>query len=827
MNRKPFYTFAAMAALVVGLSLLATPVHAQGGSRGAKNPFAAPDATVHYAPDRQYDLLDVAMEIVVDYPNRTIAGKTVNTLAALRDGTTSLKFHANPDTKIEGVELNGEAATYTRVDDGIEVSTPPTTAGQKAVVTIHYHLKSSEMKAPGGSGFHWLDQQKNEPSKVGFWTNGEPDQRRDWAPTWDYPNDFATSKSTCTVPADWDVIGNGVKVSDELSADKKTRTVVWKLAIPHATYLFSLCAGPFDIKRDDWKGVDLWYVVPRGKGKMIDYTFEHTKDMMGFFSDTLGYKYPWPKYAQDCTYEFPGGQENVTATTLGQAFLTDVRTENHNMDGLNSHELGHQWFGDTVSCKDWGQIWLNESFATFMQAIYFEHSRGLNSYQQELEQDSQGYFKESLRYKRPLATNFYSSPMVMFDQHSYPKGAVLIHSLRRMLGDKPFYAGLSRYLWTHQHTPVETADLQKEMTEATGVDCAPWFNQWILKPGHPVIDYSWTYDEAQKQVVVHVKQTQDTSGGVPIYDIAAKVGLLHDGVVRKDIHLNAADQEFRIDAATKPNAVVFDPDHDFMREIPKQPWSAAELPAVLKFAPNCIDRTEAMKRMLEKEPTDAAVNLAVEALKADQGPFPAFTDLKLLADLKRPDLREFFEGQLRAECYVRRTAAVKALGMLPQDAAGTDRLKGLINDVQPYSVVAEAIKALGEQSYASSADLIEQQARTSESAAIRAASFEAMAKGGSTQVTDLIFAATDDSNPESVRTAGFNALAFVKSDDPRFLPAMKRGLFSRNFGVLQVLLQLATEKKLKAVIPILEELKVAIPQGAGFFNEAITKINQP
>ncbi len=826
MIRKPFRTLAALAAAIAFSGLIVTTSAAQGGSRGVKDPFSAPNATVHYAPDRMYDLKNIDVVVNVDYPNRTVTGKTTSTLTPLQDGLTMLKFNAGGSTKIEGVELNGHFAQYKRVDDGIEVTCPPAKLGETMDVTIHYHLKKSELKPGDGGGFHWLDESKGEPSKKGFWTNGETDENRDWAPTWDYPNDFATSQTTCTVPADWDVVGNGVKLSDKVSDDKKTRTVVWKMDIPHATYLFSLMAGPLDIKKDKWRGVDLWYVVPRGKGNLIDYTFEDTKDMLSFYSDTLGYKYPWPKYAQDCTYEFGGGQENVSATTLGQDFLTDKRAGIHSMDSLNSHEMGHQWFGDTVTCKDWGQIWLNESFATFMQMMYFEHSRGIYAYQNEIEQNSQGYIDESHRYRRPMATNFYQEPGVMFDQHTYPKGGVLLHSLRRMLGDKPFFAGLHRYLENHQHSPVETGMLCEDMTEASGINCHPWFDQWILKPGHPIFDWSWTYDDAKKEVVVHVKQTQDLTGGVPIYDIAAKVALVHGGVERKDIHLNAADQEFRIASASKPDAVVFDPDHDFMREIPKQPWAREELIAVAKYAPCCTDKVDAMRKLLTDKPSDAEVHAAVEILKSDQGPFPAIAGYKSLMELKREDLRSFFESELSHECYGRKTDATQALGLLSSEPAENQRLRALIDDKQPYAVVAEAIRALGKLDYAGSRSLIEAQAKTSMNSNIRAAALGAMVDTNAPNVAELIFAAAAEDNPSEVRIAGFRALSTFKGSDPRIVEVLRSGLKNRNFQLLAAVLQVIGERKVKELIPDIEQLKKDIPQGAGFFQETIDAINK-
>lgn len=842
-------TITRITVLAAALAALALPGSglAQGGSRGAKNPFSAPDATIHYAPDKMYNLDHLYLELNVDSASRHVAGYVENTVYVIRDGTTQLRFNAGDGIKIESVDQDGHPAQYTRDSEGILVDMPPAHAGQKSVVTIHYHFDGQQ------PGWHWNDPVKNDPSKTGFWTNGETEEARNWGPTWDYPNNFCTSETKTTVPADWEVVSNGDLVSDVLSPDKKTRTVDWKMDQRHATYLTSLIAGPFDIKKETWRDMPLWYVVPRGKGGKIDYTFGHTKDMLSFQSDIIGVRYPWTKYAQDCTYDFGGGQENVTCTTLGQDFLTDPREGYYTMDSLNSHEMGHQWFGDYVTCKDWGQIWLNESFATFMQMAYQLHSQGINWFQRELERNSQGYFDEAKRYRRPLATNFYSNPGVMFDQHTYPKGGVLVHSLRRFLGDKPFYAGLKLYLNTHHNSPVETADLCEAMTQASGINCHPWFDQWILKPGHPVIDYSWTYDDAKKQVVVHVKQTQDLSGGVPIYDIPAKVGLLYENpthgpvddsrptdlelgkieaasrssahVNRIPIHLDQADQEFRLDVERKPDAVVFDPDHDFCREIPKQPWAADELPAVFKYAPNCVDRQNAMDQLLAGKPNEDTIQMIANVLKGDKGLFPAIEDDSKLVALKDPELKGFFESELSHESLERRVSAVNGLGALASTPDDFSRIRTALSDREPYRVVAAAIGVLGEKDFANSEAMIEQQAKSSDQQDIRGAALSALASHDAPGAADLVFASMADTEPDAVQSAGLQALGSLKGNDPRIVDALRTVLKSSNFRMQFSAIQIVGQRKLVQLKPELEDIKKRQPFFAQFVDQALAKLS--
>lgn len=795
---------------------------AQGGSRGAKNPFSAPDATIHYAPDRTYDLQNLSLDFVLDYPDRLLTATAVNTLSPLRDGITELRFHANPHILIDSVQLNGVDDHYTRDDEGILVDCKPSKAGEKDVVTVKYHFKGSH------GGWHWNEPKKNDPSKVGAWTNGETADTRDWAVTWDYPNDFTSTETRTTVPADWEVISNGALISDTVSDDKKTRTVYWKMTQPHATYLTSLVAGPFDIKKDDWRGMPLYYVVPRGKGKLIDYTFEDTKDMLSFYSDNLGVRYPWPKYAQDCEYDFGGGQENVSCTTLGEAFLTDPRAGYHEMDSLNSHEMAHQWFGDYVTCKDWGQIWLNESFAVFMEMSYMEHSTGKNAAQREFEQNSQGYFQESRRYQRPIATNFYSNPGVMFDQHTYPKGGALLMSLRSMMGWKPFYSGLNLYIQRFHNGPAETNDLCEAMTDATGINMHPWFDQWILKPGHPVIDWSWTTDAKGRNLIVHIKQTQDTSKGAPIYDVPTKMGLLYSTgtTITYPFELNSADQTVTIPLESKPDAVVFDADQQFVREIPKQPWAPSELLTIALYAPNCVDRQQAFNALLQGSPSDADIAAIVKMLLADKGREPAINNTTSLAELKRPELRSFWLGELKHDSFVRRADAVRALSELPNDPATNSALTALVNDTTPYAEEAAAINALGTLDYADSKVMIKNEASKEENTAVRGAALRALLKNNEPGANDLVFASLDDMQPDSVQAAGISALALVKGDDDRVLVAVRGALKSRNFRLLQTVLQIVTERKMKEVIPDLEDIQKEIPRAAGFLQPIIDELKK-
>jgi aminopeptidase N len=596
---------------------------------------------------------------------------------------------------ISSIQVDGVEAKYRRDAKNLFIQTAPLKKGKPIKITIAYSAKNSKAQPFGGiGGFHWIEVGKTEnANRVGFWTQGETETNCEWAPTWDYPNDLATSSTKVTVQSDWDVVSNGVLVGTKTSTDKTRKTFHWKQTQPHATYLMTIVGGPLDIQRDKWQGVDLWYVVPKGMGYMIKDSFGNTKDMLDFFSTRLGVKYAWPKYAQNAMYDFGGGMENTSATTLGEGSLTEARDGYFRMDSLNSHELAHQWFGDLVTCKDWGDSWLNESFATYFEALYFEHSRGEVAFEWERADQLMAYLGEARRYKRPISTKLYPDGDAMFDSHTYPKGSLVLHSLRKMLGDEPFFAGLSAYLKQWRHTPVESAQLRRSMTEATGINVEAFWDQWFDKPGHPVLEYDWKHEGGELKLTV--KQTQDTKNGTPIYNMPMKVDLIakdgkHEIVT---VPVTKAEETFTIKAASRPGAVVLDPEHDYLCEMSSKRWTDEELPTILRYGLFAPDRNEALRRIMQT-PTSENVKVATEVVSADKGQHLTFRSMSSLAKAEGMDMYGFWLSRLDHVNFEARTSALDALSRMAPSPELTQKMRGFVNDKAPINMVTLAIATL-------------------------------------------------------------------------------------------------------------------------------------
>ncbi len=256
-----------------------------------------------------------------------------------------------------------------------------------------------------------------------------------------------------------------------------------------------------------------------------------------------------------------GGMENTSATTLFERALLDERAAlDVDMDALVAHELGHQWFGDLVTCREWSHAWLNEGFATYMEHVWKEHHEGRDAYFYNLEQDLDIYLAEaSGRYGRPVVENVWAAPIDVFDRHLYQKGGLVLHAIRQYLGDASFWRGLAFYLERHRGTSVETRDLMRALEDATGRSLEELFHQWIERPGHPALEVRVEHGDGVLKVGVTQTQAKGEKHGfhlrLPVVVVDA-----NGGTERHLLELQRRDETFALTAAERPAMVLVDPD---------------------------------------------------------------------------------------------------------------------------------------------------------------------------------------------------------------------------------------------------------------------------
>ena len=462
----------------LALLALATLAHAQDLPKQARD-------------RHEYDLLDVDWKLRFDFAKGSIAGDVTNTVAAGQDAPFLVFDCAN--LTVDRVTLDGKPTPF-KADGRVLAVASRAKKGAVQRVEIVYHGLPE-------AGIYFVPAARAFPAKTPIvYTQGEMEDNRYWLPTYDSPDDKATSRGTITVPKGWNVLSNGT-----LSMDKDAYT--WTLDKPHSTYLISMLAGPYTEVPDGKDPVPVSIWTPKGLEGWGRNAFGGTDAIIRFYGRLTGQPYPWSKYAQSAVADFMfGGMENVTCTTqtIGALFPDSVRGT-HDSTGLDAHELAHQWFGDFVTTPRWDDIWINEGWASFLPPFWAREKVGEDEYALE-RYDTLEAAKGAMlgNPSRSMVWSGWTVPMQMFDGYAYPGGAARMFALMNMVGEPAFWKATKEYLATHAYQNVDTAEFFRSYSKSLGRDLSTFETQWFRTPSVPP-----TVEVRRKDGHVTLHQTQD------------------------------------------------------------------------------------------------------------------------------------------------------------------------------------------------------------------------------------------------------------------------------------------------------------------------------
>jgi aminopeptidase N len=630
--------------------------------------FAFPGTRPRFAPDRVVDIEHIALRLSIDLEARGVAGEVRLSFRVIAPETTWVELDA-VELKILGVSLGGQPVEFRHDGRKLRVKLPSAQpAGAK------HHLDIEYRGAPR-RGLYFVAPDEGYPQKgVQVWSQGQDEDSRYWFPCFDAPHEKATSEVEVTIPAHLFAISNGSLLSDRVDGER--RTLHWRLESPHSCYLITLAVGDFTAIERRWRDLPVVYYVERGKEAAAERTLARTPQMLELFSQRFGVDYPYERYAQVFVSDFIfGGMENTSATTLTDTVLIDERASlDYDIDSLVAHELAHQWFGDLVTCRDWGEGWLNEGFATYSEYLWREHYEGRDAADLELEDWSDAYFGEDAgRYRRTIAIKHYDEPIDIFDHHLYDKGGRVLHMLRNALGDDAFFASARHYLTKHRHGSVESRDLARAVEEATGRVMDWFFSQWVIDgAGHPELDVSIRWDAERRAACVKVEQTQKVEGQTPQFRLPTKVRFRVRGAdVDRTVEIVDRQHVFHFELEEEPTQAIFDPGKVILSRVKMEKAEALWLDELNGShsgsgggAALAADRIAAA-RVLGKKGSSAAVRALADALEHDG--FWAVREAAALAvaSSRNPWAAQVLLDALASERNPRaRRGVVRALGEL-------------------------------------------------------------------------------------------------------------------------------------------------------------------
>jgi len=560
-----------------------------------------PPWTKQERPARTYDVIHYTIKTRFDVPGQTVIGDETVTLKPLSSGFKSFELDAS-NMKIEAVSLSESNITlqWEQPPDKLAITLDrPYDPSDIIIVRIRYRAKPERglYFIPKGG----ISNNANWSKPAQIWTQGEPEENHHWFPCYDFPDDKATSEQYITTGADEIAISNGALLETINNADG-TRTFHWKMEHPHASYLVSLIVGNYAKLDGAYKNIPLEYYTYRGTEETARRTFEKTPEMMRLFGQKLDYEYPYNRYAQTIVASFIfGGMENITATTHSDSEILNGTTKDAQLaqENLISHELAHSWFGNLVTCKNWSELWLNEGFATFMEAVFREHEAGRDAYLEEMRSNASLYFLEDmLRYRRPIRYDRYGSAIDIFDSTVYKKGALVLHMLRETVGDEMFWKALHRYLEEFRYKPVETSDLQRVFEVTTNQQLGWFFDQWIYKAGFPELRVRSSYHAPTQMLTLEVTQTQSAEAMTPlVFRLPVEIELATStGKHTERIEIAQRSQRFTFKLDGKPLMIRFDKGARILKKL-DFPQPASMLKYQLIHSSDSIGRIEAAEAL--------------------------------------------------------------------------------------------------------------------------------------------------------------------------------------------------------------------------------------
>jgi aminopeptidase N len=655
-------------------------------------PFAPPGTRTNFTADRSLRVVHARLELDLDLPGRKLAGVATLTLASRRDGLAAFTLDA-VEMQIDGVSVDGQAATFDYDGERLRVTCArPYAREAELKAEIRYRCAPRR-------GLYFMGPDEGHPDRpLQCWTQGQDDDSRYYWPCIDHPIEKFSTEVICTAPAGLFVLSNGDLVERAPAASGRERWH-YRLDFPQPAYLVTLVCGPFAEVREraEKTGVDVHYFATPGREADARRSFARTPAMIDYFSERIGFPYPHKRYSQIAVPDFIfGGMENTSATTLTDLALVDERAAlDHDVDGLVSHELAHQWWGDLVTCREWSEGWLNEGFATYFEYVWREHAKGRDEADYELLSDTEGYLAEAGRYQRPVVCRQYEEPIHLFDAHLYDKGGRVLHMLRTAIGDGLFWQALRHYVSKHARGSVETRDLARALEEVSGRSFDEFLDRWIAKPGHPELECAWEWDEERKVGTLRVAQKQTVSAEAPLFKFDTLVRFEVEGRERDEaVSVADATHAFEFKLPARPTQVVFDPGDVILKTVkmekPRPLWRRQ-----LEAARLGIDRVTAAAALGGiAEP--ASVEALAGALAKEKFWAVRVAAARALGRMRRDDaLHALLVAFEDAHPKVRRAAAA-ALGEWRGDERAARALATRLQKGDPSVFVeAEAALALG------------------------------------------------------------------------------------------------------------------------------------
>ena len=475
-------------------------------------------------------LLDNVGDVQLDLASLA-AGKGMTVASVRRGGVTETPGPAS------------DAIVFSHANNRLRLVLPAVSqAGQEFTFTVRYR------GVPAAGLLHGTNIHGDRT----IFANNWPNLIRNWLPMIDHPYDKTTGEMIVTAPSHYQVVSNGVLIEESDLANGQRRTH-WRQSVPIASWLYTLGMARFTAHHAGTAGgvpLQTW-VFPQDREAGIDLFEDLSRRAMNFFVTQIG-PYPYEKLAHVQATGFSGGTEYATAIFYGEKGVSAGR-------GPVVHEIAHQWWGNSVTERDWDDVWLSEGFATYFTLLFTEHDEGRDAFVDGLKRSREQILQLERKLPgTPVIHRNLSDMSKVLNGLVYQKGGWVLHMLRAEVGTARFWTAIRDYYRRYRDQNTSTAELRAVFEQVSGKPLDWFFAQWLNRAGVPRLDGSWRYDAAKKQIEIMLNQSQTADP----YRLAVEVGIVSSPGATPRIErvaMQGRQTTMAIRADSRPVEVVLDP----------------------------------------------------------------------------------------------------------------------------------------------------------------------------------------------------------------------------------------------------------------------------
>ncbi len=508
---------------------------------------------INYPGDDRFDVTYYKLDITLDYPAKKISGAVTIKTKSLIQNLNSIFLDLQSYFTVDSVMVNNNKIAFSLGNNKLTLTLDKDyNTGDEIDVVVFYK------GTPGSSGFGSFEF-GNHNGAPAIWTLSEPYGSSDWWPCKDTPADKADS-SDVWITADSQFISVSNGTLEEIVVNSNgTKTYKWKNHHPIAQYLISLAMTNYDVYKNYFKysPIDsmevVHFIYPEQLNNERKNQLDVTVNALEVYSNLFG-MYPFidEKYGH-AQFGWGGGMEHQTISSMG-SFGEEII----------AHELAHQWFGDLITCKDWHHIWLNEGFATYSAVLFAEAVHGKDSYKNYINT----YMNNAKTAVGSIWVEDISSVGEIFDwNRSYTKGAIVLHMLRNIVGDKVFFDILKAYVADTKfaYGVAVTEDFKNVCENVSGMNLDYFFNEWIYGYGYPQYSVTWNPLDENK-IEITLAQTPHSKPDYFVMPVQIKI-LGNDKDTTVTLFNTENNQIFNLNLSFNPINIEIDPDNLILKEV--------------------------------------------------------------------------------------------------------------------------------------------------------------------------------------------------------------------------------------------------------------------